>query len=85
MPHAVVRRTERPPPARVRLDDAVSLNPALPLSAAGQVEVVVRDSLAGTPTAHPGDWQWQSGPLELAAGVLVALEAAIGPPAPPSS
>jgi cytochrome c-type biogenesis protein CcmH len=85
MPYAVVRRTVRPPPARVRLDDAVSMNPALPLSAAGQVEVVVRVSLAGTPTAHPGDWQWQSGPLELAAGVLVALEAAIGPPAPPSS
>lgn len=63
MPFAVVRRPAADFPRTVRLDDAVSMNPALPLSAAAEIEVVVRLSRSGAAMAHPGDWEWQSEPL----------------------
>ncbi len=66
MPFAVVRRPAVDFPQAIRLDDAVSMNPALSLSQAGEVEVVVRLSLNGTPMAQPGDWEWRSQPIELA-------------------
>ncbi|MGE0624666.1 MAG: c-type cytochrome biogenesis protein CcmI [Pseudomonadales bacterium] len=66
MPFAVVRRPVGDFPKSIRLDDAVSMNPAAPLSGAGTVEVVVRLSRSGTPMAHPGDWEWHSQPLPLA-------------------
>ena len=65
MPFAVVRRPAHPLPESIRLDDAVSMNPAAPLSAAVEIEVVARISLAGTPMAHPGDWEWRSEPVVL--------------------
>jgi cytochrome c-type biogenesis protein CcmH len=82
MPFAVVRRPASGFPRTVRLDDAVSMNPALPLSAAAEIEVVVRLSRSGTAMAHPGDWEWQSEPL--APGTepqAVQLSATLTPPA----
>ena len=81
MPYAVLRRPASQLPDTFRLDDAVSMNPAVPLSMAEQIEVVVRVSRAGTATAHPGDWQWRSEPLAVAdAEAPIALQAEIGPP-----
>ncbi len=67
IPYAVVRRPVAGITEQIRLDDAVSMNPANPLSGAGTVEIVARLSLTGRPQAGPGDWQWQSKPLELTA------------------
>jgi cytochrome c-type biogenesis protein CcmH len=81
MPYAVVRRPLGELPRTIRLDDAVSMNPAAPLSSAGALEIVVRLSRAGTAMAHPGDWEWRSEALtdaDLAAPPLklrAALEA----------
>ena len=81
MPYAVLRRPASQLPDTFRLDDAVSMNPAVPLSMAERIEVVVRVSRAGTATAHPGDWQWRSEPLAVGdAEAPVALQAEIGPP-----
>nr|BAH89717.1 cytochrome c-type biogenesis protein CycH [uncultured bacterium] len=81
MPFAVVRRPADSFPRTVRLDDAVSMNPALPLSAAKEFEVVVRLSRSGTAMAHPGDWEWHSQPLPAAAGdVPRQLSALLEPP-----
>ena len=80
MPFAVVRRAAAPLPDRVRLDDAVSMNPALPLSAANEIEVVVRISLTGAAVSHPGDWEWRSEPLSVADVGTLALVAELGPP-----
>jgi cytochrome c-type biogenesis protein CcmH len=65
MPYAVVRRPAAQLPASVRLDDAVSMNPAQELSKATQVEVVVRLSRSGSPMAQPGDWEWRSATVDL--------------------
>ncbi len=81
MPYAVLRRLASQLPDTFRLDDAVSMNPALPLSMAERIEVVVRVSRAGTATAHPGDWQWRSEPLAVAdAEAPIALQAELQPP-----
>ena len=81
MPYAVLRRPAAQLPDTFRLDDAVSMNPALPLSMAERIEVVVRVSRAGTATAHPGDWQWRSEPLSVAdATAPIALRAELQPP-----
>ena len=80
MPFAVVRRAAAPLPDAVRLDDAVSMNPALPLSAAGEIEVVVRISLTGAAAHHPGDWEWRSAPLSVAGAGALALSAEIASP-----
>ena len=66
MPFAVVRRPAVDLPQTIRLDDAVSMNPAQALSLAQEVEVVVRVSLSGSPMSQPGDWEWHSQPIELA-------------------
>ena len=66
MPYAVVRRPDAAFPISVRLDDAVAMNPARPLSAAGEIQVVVRLSLSGGAQAQPGDWEWQSNPIDVA-------------------
>ena len=81
MPYAVVRRPAAVLPLRLRLDDAVSMNPAAPLSGAQQVEVLARISLAGTASAHPGDWEWRSEPLSLTnAEAPITLQATLRPP-----
>ncbi len=82
MPYAVVRRPATGFPRTVRLDDAVSMNPALPLSKAEEIEVVVRLSSAGTAMAHPGDWEWQSDPIVPGSGTeAIELSAVLAPPA----
>jgi len=81
MPYAVVRRPAEGVPERVRLDDAVSMNPANPLSAAQEIEIVVRLSLTGQPQAGPGDWEWRSEPLQLRdLAVPAELSAELNPP-----
>ncbi|MCZ6659246.1 MAG: c-type cytochrome biogenesis protein CcmI [Gammaproteobacteria bacterium] len=81
MPFAVVRRPAHPLPDSIRLDDAVSMNPAAPLSTAQVIEVVARISLAGTPMAHPGDWEWRSEPLVLSeVDLTITLAANLKPP-----
>jgi cytochrome c-type biogenesis protein CcmH len=86
MPYAVVRRPAGVLPTTIRLDDAVSMNPALPLSSAPAVEVVVRLSRAGTPMAHPGDWEWRSGEVSLEGlAAPVQLSAELRPPEPQAS
>jgi len=82
MPYAVVRRPAVGFPRTVRLDDAVSMNPAVPLSTASEFEVVVRLSRSGTAMAHPGDWEWQSQPLPPGADEAPRqLSALLEPPA----
>ena len=81
MPFAVVRRPAGEFPRTVRLDDAVSMNPAAPLSSAPTIEVVVRLSRSGTAMAHPGDWEWQSDPVAVAELTSpVRLSATLAPP-----
>ena len=74
IPYAVVRRPAIAIPERVRLDDAVSMNPANPLSAGGEVEVVVRLSLSGEARAAAGDWEWRSEVVRLQAQAKQAVE-----------
>jgi cytochrome c-type biogenesis protein CcmH len=82
MPYAVVRRPAVGMPLTIRLDDAVSMNPAAPLSSAAEVEIVVRLSRSGTAMAHPGDWAWQSPAIRLAdLGEPFMVRAALAPPA----
>ncbi len=82
VPFAVERRPVTMLPFQVRLDDLASMNPANLLSAAEQVEVVVRLSLSGQPTAAPGDWEWRSDPVQIAGmQQLAELEAFLSPPA----
>ncbi len=66
MPFAVVRRPSAKLPLTVRLDDAVSMNPAAGLSQAQEIEVVVRLSRSGAAMAQPGDWEWRSQAIKLA-------------------
>ena len=81
VPFAVERRPVTMLPFQVRLDDLASMNPANLLSAAEQVEVVVRLSLSGQPTAAPGDWEWRSDPVQIAGmQQLAELEALLSPP-----
>jgi cytochrome c-type biogenesis protein CcmH len=82
VPFAVERRPVTMLPFQVRLDDLASMNPANLLSAAEQVEVVVRLSLSGQPTAAPGDWEWRSNPVQIEGmQQLAELEAFLSPPA----
>ena len=82
VPFAVERRPVAMLPFEVRLDDLASMNPANLLSAAQQVEVVVRLSLSGQPAAAPGDWEWRSDPVQIAGmQQLAQLEAFLSPPA----
>lgn len=81
MPFAVVRRPAVDFPLSIRLDDAVSMNPAQALSLAKEVEVIVRISLSGSPMAQPGDWEWRSEPIEIALVTQpLQLDALLGAP-----
>ena len=81
VPYAVVRRPVSGVPPSVRLDDAVSMNPANPLSGASDVEIIARLSLTGRPQAGPGDWQWQSGPIGLSKSAQpIVLKAELAAP-----
>jgi cytochrome c-type biogenesis protein CcmH len=83
MPYAVVRRPAAQLPASIRLDDAVSMNPAQALSLASQVEVVVRLSRSGSAMAQPGDWEWRSATVDIPSlEAPLQLEALLLAPAP---
>ncbi len=83
MPYAVVRRAALPLPERVRLDDAVSMNPNLLLSAATEIEVIARISLTGAAMPHPGDWEWRSEPLSMVGLESMTLVAELAAPGTP--
>ncbi|MDH3641040.1 MAG: c-type cytochrome biogenesis protein CcmI [Gammaproteobacteria bacterium] len=86
MPYAVVRRPAAQLPASVRLDDAVSMNPAQALSQASQVEVVVRLSMSGSAMAQPGDWEWRSATVDIPdLDAPLQLEALLQAPEPAAS
>lgn len=55
-PVAVARRQWQELPATVTLSDADAMLPGRPLSAFQRLEIVVRASASGQPTAQPGDW-----------------------------
>lgn len=79
MPYAVVRRSAALLPLSVRLDDTTTMG-GRKLSGAGAIQVVVRLSRSGAPSATPGDWEWRSGVLDLDAGDQpVALDAELAP------
>ena len=81
MPYAVVRRQGEQLPLTVMLDDSVSMNPAVGLSQAGPVEVVVRLSRTGATAAGPDDWEWRSATLALAdQRAPLKLSARLAPP-----
>lgn len=83
MPYAVVRRPAAMLPLSVRLDDTTTMGPAVSLSDAEEVQIVVRLSRSGNPTAGPGDWEWRSPVLRLAEqSSPVELEATLAPRAP---
>ena len=65
MPLAVVRRPAAALPLTVRLDDAVAMNPAMGLSSADKIEVIVRLSINGQPISAPGDWEWKSEVIDI--------------------
>ena len=82
MPYAVVRRSNAVLPLSVRLDDAVAMNAARPLSAASRIQVVVRVSLSGAAMAQPGDWEWQSEAISVEAlQVPMVFDVELAPPA----
>ncbi len=80
MPYAVVRRPASVLPQTIRLDDAVAMNLAMPLTSADALEVVARISLTGLAMKHPGDWEWRSQALSLADAAVVTVEAELSPP-----
>ncbi|MEM7217243.1 MAG: c-type cytochrome biogenesis protein CcmI [Pseudomonadota bacterium] len=80
MPYAVVKRPAHAAPATIVLDDAVSMSPANPLSAATRVDVSVRLSLSGSVRAGPGDWEWRAPDQALVPGQQLSLSAALAPP-----
>ena len=55
MPLALVRRSARDLPIKFTLDDSSAMNPAVPLSSAGEVVVVARVSRSGSASPQPGD------------------------------
>ncbi len=80
MPLAVARRPAALLPLSVPLDDTASMTAAARLSDAAQFEVVVRLSTSGSPSAAPGDWEWQSAVLDAPTGSdPLRLEAALAP------
>jgi cytochrome c-type biogenesis protein CcmH len=80
MPYAVVKRAARAVPFTVRLDDLVSMSETHLLSAAQNVEVLVRLSHSGAPQADSGDWQWRSQPLAMKHSEQFELDAILQPP-----
>ena len=79
MPFAVVKRPAFLLPFSVRLDDLVTMSPAVKLSDTAAFEVLVRLSESGNAMPQEGDWQWQSQPLGAVAEGLAALDAILTP------
>jgi cytochrome c-type biogenesis protein CcmH len=63
LPLAVKRMTLTELPARVVLDDTLSMAPQFKLSGAAQVNVVARISRSGNPIATSGDLEGTTGPI----------------------
>lgn len=65
MPLAMARHTAGELPLQVRLDDSMSMTPAMTLSAFPTVEIVARVSRSGTATPQSGDLIGVSDPIEV--------------------
>jgi cytochrome c-type biogenesis protein CcmH len=65
IPLALVRKRVRDLPLRFTLDDAVAMNPAVPLSSAKTVVVGARVTKSGNAMPQPGDLQGFSGPVKV--------------------
>ncbi|MFP5414546.1 MAG: c-type cytochrome biogenesis protein CcmI [Gammaproteobacteria bacterium] len=72
MPVAARRLRFADLPATLEFDDSTALAPARPLSSIGQIEVVARLALGGTPTPSPGDIEGRAGPFDRSAQVIGA-------------
>ncbi|MGE3297338.1 MAG: c-type cytochrome biogenesis protein CcmI [Porticoccaceae bacterium] len=59
-------------PVTLEFDDGTALMPARPLSSIGQIEVVARVALGGTPTPSPGDIEGRAGPFARSSAVIAA-------------
>ena len=64
-PFIAIRRYNPDFPLLIRLDDAISLDSALPFSGAGEVELVVRLGASMDARAKDDDWVWISSPQKL--------------------
>ena len=71
MPLAVSRLKVSDLPTIVKLNDSMSMVQGMNLSVAGEVQVVARVSKSGQPTAQPGDWEAQAGPVIVAEATSV--------------
>ena len=77
MPLAIQRLNANSLPLTVTLDDTMAMMAGVSLSTAGELEVVARLSVSGSPVPQPGDWQAATGPVSLAQGsVSLDLEIA---------
>ncbi len=66
MPLAITRIKVSSLPARVTLTEAMAMSPMASLANATSIELVARVSQDGSANAKPGDWQGNSGPLDIA-------------------
>ncbi len=67
MPLAIKRLTRADLPARVTLDNSATMNPAITLESADELEVVARVSFAGNATPASGDLEGSHGPVKATA------------------
>lgn len=72
MPVAARRLRFADLPATLEFDDSTALAPTRPLSSIGQIEVVARLALGGTPTPSPGDIEGRAGPFDRSTQVIGA-------------
>lgn len=72
MPVAARRLRFADLPATLEFDDSTALTPTRPLSSIGQIEVVARLALGGTPTPSPGDIEGRAGPFDRSTQVIGA-------------
>lgn len=87
MPLAVFRSPAKDLPAKITLDDSMSMGPAFKLSSADQVVVGVRVSRSGSANGQQGDLEGFSAPVRpgVPDPVVVTVDHVIGEPAKASS
>ncbi len=66
IPLAITRIKVSSLPAKVTLTEAMAMSPMASLANAVTIELVARVSEDGSANAKPGDWQGNSGPLDMA-------------------
>ncbi|MGB5097907.1 MAG: hypothetical protein WBN82_08380, partial [Porticoccaceae bacterium] len=87
MPVAARRLRFAELPVTLEFDDSAALTPARPLSSIGNIEVVARVALGGTPTPSPGDIEGRAGPFAHSSEVIgtdLVIDQVVGAAATPS-